>query len=242
MNEAPSRRFIQPTQEPLVGCVQIETRAVAQSHRDLDLYGEFGLVSVRCSNLGEATGPYPKTPDVRCPGETADRVPVANSVTANSTKPAMDAAKSGGVALFHLVQHAFARSHPQDEMAAEDCEPRPPSPAQPVGGCVSPWPLREQWRGTAVATKSVPTFPGLPGGRTQIDSTWPRLVRPLPDEEPIRDSWEFNGLCRRLEIDAFFDVGSTARLSLVSMSGAVREVGSGGGYRCAAIRDCATAH
>jgi len=198
---------------------------------------QVGLVSVHCWNLGETTGPYPIGPDAHCPGEAADWVPTAHEIIVNGIKPVLDAARKAGISIFHLAQYVYAPRYPQYHQIAADPELQPPTPEEPIAGCVRPRSVEEQWR-----DEYGPNFPG-PVWETHADEfDIAEAVRPLPDESVYLDGWQLNGLCRRMDIDTLFFVGFMADLCLVNIPGALREMASKFRYRCIVLRDCTVAY
>ena len=154
--------------------------------------GQVGLVLVHCWNIGAATGPYPIGSDAHCPGEAADWVPTAHEIIASQIKPVLEAARKAGMVVFHLAQPTYAPRYPQYLEVAADPELRPPTPPQPVAGCVRPRSFEEHWR-----DEYGHRFPG-PIWETHADSfDIAKAVRPLPDESVVVDGWQLNGLCRR---------------------------------------------
>ncbi|HLW60637.1 MAG TPA: hypothetical protein VKV57_12030 [bacterium] len=199
--------------------------------------GQVGLVCVHCWNLGESTGPYPIGPDAHCPGEAADWVPTAHEIIANYIKPAVDAARAAGVAVFHLAQSGYAPKYPQYLKIAVDPALQPPGPQQSVEGCVRPWSVEERRHDLYGAD-----FPG-PAWRTHADRfDIAQAVRPLPHEEVFLDGWQLNGLCRRMDIDTLFYMGFMADVCLVNVPGALREMATKFRYRCVVLRECTTAY
>lgn len=199
--------------------------------------GQVSLVLVHCWNLGEATGPYPISPDSHCPGEVADWVPTAHEIIAERIKPVLDAARKAGIAVFHLAQPTYAPRYPQYLEVAADPELRPPSPSAPVAGCVRPRSFEEHWRDQYGAD-----YPGPVWETHAEDFDIAEAVRPLPDEGVVVDGWQLNGLCRRKDIDTLFYAGFMADLCLMNIPGAIREMFTQFGYTCIALRDCTTAY
>ncbi len=198
---------------------------------------QVGLVSVHCWNLGEKNGPYPIGSDAHCPGEAADWVPTAHKIIANHIKPAIEAARKAGIAVFHLAQHTYADRYPKYREIAADPELKAPSSAGNMSRCARPRSVEEMWQdeyGT--------DFPG-PVWVTHKDKfDIAEAVRPLPDEYVYLNGWQLNGLCRRMDIDTLLYVGFMADLCLMNIPGAIREMASKFGYRCVVLRECTTAY
>jgi hypothetical protein len=141
------------------------------------------------------------------------------------------------LAIFHLAQPTYAPRYPQYLEVAADPGLRPPTPPDPVAGCVRPRSFEEHWR-----DEYGPRFPG-PIWETHADSfDIAEAVRPLPDENVVVDGWQLNGLCRRKDIDTLFYVGFMADLCLMNIPGAMREMFARFGYHCIALRECTTAY
>lgn len=202
----------------------------------LDLsVSRIGLVCVHCWNLGEATGPYPISPDAHSPGETAHWVPSAHRIIAENIVPVLSAARTAGVAVFHLAHPVYARRYPQFRAIQDD--PDLQEPADPADGCVRPWTFEQRCR-----KQYGEDYPG-PVWETHADTfDIAEAVRPRPDESVVVNGWQINGLCRRKNIDTLFYVGFMADLCIVNIPGAMREMTNRFGYRCIVLRDCTTAY
>lgn len=199
--------------------------------------GQVGLVLVHCWNVGEATGPYPISPDAHCPGEVADWVPTAHEIITEKIKPVLDVAREAGVATFHLAQPTYAPRYPQYLEIAADPELRPPSLPKSVAGCVRPRSFEGHWLDQYGEDFPGPIWETHPGNFNIAEA-----VRPLPDESVVVDGWQINGLCRRLDIDTLIYAGFMADLCLMNIPGAIREMFTTFGYTCIALRDCTTAY
>lgn len=199
--------------------------------------GQVGLVLVHCWNLGESDGPYPIESDAHCPGETADWVPTAHEIVRDRIRPALDAARRAGIAVFHLAQHTYAPKYATYRRIVEDDGLNLPGPPSAVEGCVRPRPVEVQW-----ADEYGADFPGPVWVTHKDEFDIARPVRPEGDEPVIVDGWQLNGLCRRQNIDTLLYAGFMADLCLVNIPGAIREMAGKFGYRCVVLRDCTTAY
>lgn len=199
--------------------------------------GQVGLVLVHCWNLGEATGPYPIGTDAHCPGQAADWVPTAHGIIRDYIRPVLDAARQGGMAVFHLAQNTYAGKYATYRTIKDDPELQGP-PGQSAGEvCVRPRSPKEQWQ-----DEYGPEFPGCVWQTHRDSFNISELVRPVGDEPVVVNGWQLNGLCRRMDIDTLFYAGFMADLCLLNVQGAVREMANKFKYRCVVLRDCTTAY
>jgi nicotinamidase-related amidase len=171
------------------------------------------------------------------PGEAADWVPTAHEIIQTKIKPALDAARSAHMAVFHLAQYVYAPRYPQYLKIAADPDLQPPSPEPKFEGCVRPRSVQEMWR-----DEYGPDFPGAVWVTHADKFDIARAARPLPDEYVFLDSWQLNGLCRRLDIDTLIYMGFMTDLCLLNIPGAMREMAHKFQYRCIALRDATIAY
>lgn len=207
------------------------------SERTLDFdVRQTAFVSVHCWNVGEPDGPYPIGEGTRCPGQSADWVPVAHGIIRDRIRPAMQAARDSDVRVFHLAQSGYAAKYPQHEAIASDPDSQEPQQTK-IEGCVRRRDARTKWN-----DQYGPEFPG-PVWVTHADTfDIAKDVRPLDDEPVFLTGLQLNALCRRGDIDTLVYVGFMADLCLVNISGAIREMTNRFGYRCIVLRDCTTAY
>jgi hypothetical protein len=202
--------------------------------------GQIGLVLVHCWNLGEIDGPYPIESGDRRPGEAADWVPDAHGIIDGVIRPVLEAARTAGMTVFHLGQHAYAHRYPGYQRVAADPELQsPPGPQRPgpETGCLNPRSRNEKW-----ADQYGEDFPGPVWVTHKYCFDIARAVRPLDSEAVYLNGWQLNGLCRRAGIDTLVWVGFMADLCLLNIPGALREMSSLFGYRCVALRDGTVAY
>ena len=197
----------------------------------------FGLVSVHCWNVGEASGPYPIPAGARPRGEAGDWVLAAREIMSQRIRPAMEVARAAGVAVFHVAQSTYAGRYPSYAKIAKNPELKPPERSEPYDRCVRPRSRDEQW-----ADEYGPDFAGAVWETHPEAFDIAAAVRPLGDEPVVTDGWQLNGLCRRLEIDTLIYVGFMADICLVNIPGGIREMSGKFGYRCAVLRDCTVAY
>jgi hypothetical protein len=105
---------------------------------------QIGLVLGHVWNLGEPDGPYPIGPDDRKPGEAADWVPVAHRIIRDKIKPALHAARTAGIQVFHLAQSSYVKKYPQYQTIAADPELNPEESTS-FNRCVRPRSNEEIW-------------------------------------------------------------------------------------------------
>jgi nicotinamidase-related amidase len=195
-----------------------------------------GLVLGHVWNLGEPDGPYPITPDMGKPGEASNWVPVAHNIVRNHIKPALEAARQAGVAVFHLAQNSYAGKYPQYREIAADPELNPVETVK-YERCVRPRSNKEIW-----SHEYGDNYPGPVWVTHPEKFDIARDVRPADDEAVFLTGYQLNGLCRRKDIDTLFYAGFMADICLLDVSGALREMANKFRYHCVALRDCTTAY
>jgi nicotinamidase-related amidase len=198
--------------------------------------GQVGLVLGHVWNIGEPHGPYPIDKDANRPGEAANWVPVAHKIIKTRIRPALEAARKAGIAVFHLAQHSYAKKYPQYRAIAADPDFNPAG-AVSYEQCVRPRSNDEIWRHEYGENYPGPVWQTHPD-KFDIASD----VKPLAEEAVFLTGYQLNGLCRRKDIDTLFYAGFMADICLLDVSGALREMANKFRYRCVALRDCTTAY
>ena len=159
-------------------------------------------------------------------------MPRAHGIVRDHIAPAMNAARSAGMTVFHVAQSGYANKYETFRSIAADDELKavqgPPRPE----GCVRPRGRDERWE-----DQYGPDFPGCVWVTHADTFDIAEAVRPVGDEPVVLTGTQLNGLCRRMDIDTLFDVGFMADICLLNVPGAVREMGDGFGYRGVVLRD-----
>jgi len=181
------------------------------------------LVSLHCWNIGCPGGPC-EMPEFWVGMGFPQTAAEAYRIMEHVIRPALDAARAAGVAVFHVQADLIARRYPE----WYDREKDPPAPPGQ-----SPPPALPGHRERIVARSHGADY-ATESGYARMD--FPEIVKALPGEPIVHQTGQFDRLLRQRGIAHLIYVGFATDMCILSAPGGIGPM-AGLGYQTILVRD-----